>query len=194
MLTGVGAAQAADLVISNWDGYMAKDIAETFKAATGLEIEVVNHATNEETAGKLMASQGKGYDVVFVSSPFAEILNHQGSGRAARQGCHPEPREPLPRGLQSRLRSRQCLFGSLYLGHDRPLLSLRPGEDRAGQLDEPARAVRRHQGQDHDAGDRSLADGGGRTRQGLFGQRGGSGKDRRGQGSADPGEEDASRL
>jgi spermidine/putrescine transport system substrate-binding protein len=73
-----GTASAADLVISNWDGYMAKDIAETFKAATGLEIEVVNHATNEEVMGKLMASGGKGYDVVFVSSPFAEILNHQG--------------------------------------------------------------------------------------------------------------------
>ncbi|MDQ0321117.1 spermidine/putrescine transport system substrate-binding protein [Pararhizobium capsulatum DSM 1112] len=73
-----GTASSADLVISNWDGYMAKDIAETFKAATGLEIEVVNHATNEEVMGKLMAGQGKGYDVVFVSSPFAEILNHQG--------------------------------------------------------------------------------------------------------------------
>ncbi|MCB1445408.1 MAG: spermidine/putrescine ABC transporter substrate-binding protein [Rhizobiaceae bacterium] len=57
---------------------MAKDIAETFKAATGLEIEVVNHATNEEVMGKLMASGGKGYDIVFVSSPFAEILNGQG--------------------------------------------------------------------------------------------------------------------
>ncbi len=71
-------ALSADLVISNWDGYMAKDIAESFKAATGLEIEVVNHATNEEIMGKLMASGGKGYDVVFVSSPFAEILNGQG--------------------------------------------------------------------------------------------------------------------
>jgi spermidine/putrescine transport system substrate-binding protein len=71
-------ALSADLVISNWDGYMAKDIADSFKAATGLEIEVVNHATNEEIMGKLMASGGKGYDVVFVSSPFAEILNGQG--------------------------------------------------------------------------------------------------------------------
>lgn len=79
VITGAaGAASAADLVISNWDGYMAKDIAETFKAATGLEIEVVNHATNEEIMGKLMASGGKGYDIVFVSSPFAEILNKQG--------------------------------------------------------------------------------------------------------------------
>ena len=66
-----GTASAADLVISNWDGYMAKDIAESFKAATGLEIEVVNHATNEEIMGKLMASGGKGYDIVFVSSDVA---------------------------------------------------------------------------------------------------------------------------
>ena len=73
-----GTAQAADLVISNWDGYMAKDVAESFKKETGLEIEVVNHATNEEIMGKLMASGGKGYDLVFVSSPFAEVLNHQG--------------------------------------------------------------------------------------------------------------------
>lgn len=69
-------AEAADLVISNWTGYMAPDIAERFKAATGLEIEVVNHATNEEIMGKLVAGKGKGYDVVFVSSPFAEILHN----------------------------------------------------------------------------------------------------------------------
>lgn len=73
-----GTALSADLVISNWDGYMAKDIAESFKDATGLEIEVVNHATNEEIMGKIMAGQGKGYDVVFVSAPFAEVLNAQG--------------------------------------------------------------------------------------------------------------------
>ncbi|MDM9624081.1 spermidine/putrescine ABC transporter substrate-binding protein [Rhizobium sp. S96] len=78
ILGSVNVAGAADLVISNWDGYMAKDVAQSFKAATGLEIEVVNHATNEEIMGKLMAGKGKGYDVVFVSSPFAEILNGQG--------------------------------------------------------------------------------------------------------------------
>jgi spermidine/putrescine transport system substrate-binding protein len=71
-------AAAADLVISNWDGYMAPDIAETFKAATGIQIEVVNHATNEEIMGKLIASGGKGVDLVFVSSPFAEVLHKAG--------------------------------------------------------------------------------------------------------------------
>ncbi len=71
-------AHAADLVVSNWDGYMAPDIVETFKAATGLEADVVVQATNEEIMGKLIASGGKGYDVAFVSSPFAEILQNLG--------------------------------------------------------------------------------------------------------------------
>ncbi|MCB1501556.1 MAG: spermidine/putrescine ABC transporter substrate-binding protein [Bauldia sp.] len=71
-------ALAADLVISNWDGYMAPDVMEQFNAATGHNGELVVHATNEEIMGKLVASGGKGYDVVFVSSPFAEVLHNLG--------------------------------------------------------------------------------------------------------------------
>jgi spermidine/putrescine transport system substrate-binding protein len=71
-------ASAANLVISNWDGYMAPDAMDAFKTATGNTGEVVKHATNEEIMGKLVASGGKGYDVVFVSSPFAEVLNKLG--------------------------------------------------------------------------------------------------------------------
>ncbi len=68
----------ADLVVSNWDGYMAPDAMDAFKAATGISGEVVKHATNEEIMGKLIASGGKGYDIVFVSSPFAEVLHNLG--------------------------------------------------------------------------------------------------------------------
>jgi spermidine/putrescine transport system substrate-binding protein len=80
MLAGLGIAPAAaaDLVISNWDGYMAPDAIDAFKAATGVDAELVVHATNEEIMGKLVASGGKGYDVVFVSSPFAEVLHNLG--------------------------------------------------------------------------------------------------------------------
>ncbi|MEM7224514.1 MAG: spermidine/putrescine ABC transporter substrate-binding protein [Pseudomonadota bacterium] len=63
------------IVISNWDGYMPADMAERFKAATGIDMEVALHATNEEIMGKVVAGGGKGYDVLFVSSPFAEALN-----------------------------------------------------------------------------------------------------------------------
>lgn len=71
-------AAAQNLVISNWDGYMAPDAMEALKAATGVSGEVVVHATNEEIMGKLVAAKGKGYDVVFVSSPFAEVLHKMG--------------------------------------------------------------------------------------------------------------------
>ena len=77
-LTFAAPAAAQNLVISNWDGYMAPDAMDAFKAATGASGELVVHATNEEIMGKLIASGGKGYDVVFVSSPFAEVLNNLG--------------------------------------------------------------------------------------------------------------------
>ena len=66
------------LVISNWDGYMPAELPAQFKAATGVDAEVSFHATNEEIMGKVVASGGKGYDVLFVSSPFAEALNALG--------------------------------------------------------------------------------------------------------------------
>jgi spermidine/putrescine transport system substrate-binding protein len=71
-----GAARAETLVISNWDGYMPADMAEKFKAATGIDLEISVHATNEEIMGKVTASGGEGYDVLFVSSPFAEALHN----------------------------------------------------------------------------------------------------------------------
>ena len=69
---------AEDLVVSNWDGYMAPDAVDSFNTASGNSAELVLHGTNEEIMGKLIASKGKGYDVVFVSSPFAEVLNNLG--------------------------------------------------------------------------------------------------------------------
>lgn len=79
LLLAIGLAQAADkIVISNWDGYMPKDLPEKFKAETGIEVEVAVHATNEEIMGKVVASKGEGYDVLFVSSPFAEALSKLG--------------------------------------------------------------------------------------------------------------------
>ncbi len=77
MLPGT-TATAQTLTISNWDGYMAPDTLQTFTAQTGIAAELVLHGTNEEIMGKLIASGGAGYDLVFVSSPFAEILHNLG--------------------------------------------------------------------------------------------------------------------
>jgi len=71
-----GAAHADKIVISNWDGYMPPDLLEKFTAETGIEAELSVHATNEEIMGKVVAGGGKGYDVLFVSSPFAEALHN----------------------------------------------------------------------------------------------------------------------
>ena len=57
---------------------MPPDLLEPFKAATGIEAEVAVHATNEEIMGKVTASGGQGFDVLFVSSPFAEALHKLG--------------------------------------------------------------------------------------------------------------------
>jgi spermidine/putrescine transport system substrate-binding protein len=77
-LGGGASAWADKIVISNWDGYMPKDLLENFTKETGIEAEMAVHATNEEIMGKLMAAQGKGFDVVFVSSPFVEALHNLG--------------------------------------------------------------------------------------------------------------------
>jgi spermidine/putrescine transport system substrate-binding protein len=78
-LAVLGAPTLAEpLTVSNWDGYMAADAIDNFNAETGNQAELVLHATNEEIMGKLIASKGVGYDVVFVSSPFAEVLNNLG--------------------------------------------------------------------------------------------------------------------
>jgi len=68
----------AKIVISNWDGYMPKDLLENFTKETGIQAELSVHATNEEIMGKVTAGGGKGYDVLFVSSPFVEALAQQG--------------------------------------------------------------------------------------------------------------------
>ncbi len=89
---GMGASVAlaeGKIVISNWDGYMPKDLPEKFKAATGIEVEVSLHATNEEIMGKVVAGKGKGYDVLFVSSPFAEALNKLGLSAKVDHGQIP---------------------------------------------------------------------------------------------------------
>lgn len=94
-------AQAAEkLVISNWDGYMPKDLLDRFKADTGIEAELSVHATNEEIMGKVTASGGKGYDVLFVSSPFAEALNKLGLAAEIDHGKIQNIKNLYPEAMQ----------------------------------------------------------------------------------------------
>lgn len=72
------ATAAGKLVISNWDAYMPGDLLENFTNETGIEAELTLHATNEEIMAKVIVSGGKGLDVIFVTSPFVEVLDKLG--------------------------------------------------------------------------------------------------------------------
>lgn len=78
LLVSAGPLCAETLVVANWDGYMPPDLLENFAKEKGVEVEFAPHATNEEVMGKFLANQGQGYDVVFLSSPFAQALDKLG--------------------------------------------------------------------------------------------------------------------
>jgi spermidine/putrescine transport system substrate-binding protein len=66
------------LVISNWDLYMPDNLIPDFEAATGVDVELALHTTNEDIMGKITAQDGEGFDLVFVSGPFVNSLVAQG--------------------------------------------------------------------------------------------------------------------
>ncbi len=80
---------AEKIVISSWDGYMAENLLENFTNETGIEAELVLHATNKEIISKVTASGGKGFDVIFVSGPFAEALAKLGLSASLDHGQIP---------------------------------------------------------------------------------------------------------
>ena len=74
------------IVVSNWDLYFPEDLIANFTDETGVEVEWSKHTTNEDIVGKLDASNGGGFDIVFVSAPFAEGLNNRGWAEALDHG------------------------------------------------------------------------------------------------------------
>jgi spermidine/putrescine transport system substrate-binding protein len=66
------------IVVSNWDAYMPENLIPDFEAATGAQVELAIHTTNEDIMGKISAQGGGGFDVVFVSGQFAQALVQQG--------------------------------------------------------------------------------------------------------------------
>jgi spermidine/putrescine transport system substrate-binding protein len=96
-----GAASAQEkIVISNWDAYMPPDLLANFTKETGIQAEVSVHATNEEIMGKVTASGGKGYDVLFVSSPFAEALHKLGLAAELDHAKIPNLKNFYPEAMQ----------------------------------------------------------------------------------------------
>lgn len=69
---------AQSLVISNWDAYTPEGLVPGFTDEFGTEVDLATHATNEEIVGKLLQSDGEGFDIAFVSSQFADQLDDAG--------------------------------------------------------------------------------------------------------------------
>lgn len=66
------------LTISNWDAYTPEDLIPSFTEATGADVTLTTHATNEEIVAKLLQSGGEGFDIAFVSAQFAQQLDDAG--------------------------------------------------------------------------------------------------------------------
>jgi spermidine/putrescine transport system substrate-binding protein len=76
--TATARPSAVTLTISNWDAYTPENLIPSFTKATGIKVKLAKHTTNEDIMGKLEAQNGGGYDIVFVSGPFAESLKKRG--------------------------------------------------------------------------------------------------------------------
>jgi spermidine/putrescine transport system substrate-binding protein len=73
-----GQELGGSIVVSNWDAYMPEDLIPSFEEATGVDVELALHTTNEDIMGKISAQNGGGFDVVFVSGQFVQPLVDQG--------------------------------------------------------------------------------------------------------------------
>lgn len=91
-----GTARGGTLVISNWDKYMPENLIPDFEKKTGIKVKLAKHATNEDVMGKLEAANGGGYDLVFVSAPFAESLARRGWAAEIDQAKIPNLRNLYP--------------------------------------------------------------------------------------------------
>ncbi len=102
LLVSLAAGAQADgkIVISNWDGYMPAELLANFTKETGIEAEMTVHATNEEIMGKVVASGGKGYDVLFVSGQFAEALHKLGLAADLDHGNLPNLSNLYPEAME----------------------------------------------------------------------------------------------
>ncbi len=71
-------ADAKELNILTWDGYIPEDILAEFQDSTGIHVNLSNFNTNEEMLSKLEATNGGQYDVVIGSDYIIDIARNKG--------------------------------------------------------------------------------------------------------------------
>lgn len=78
MLAMAVSAKADTITVLAYASQTPPDLAEQFEKKTGHKMELVTAASTEEILGRIMASNGAGYDVVLISSNGAEPLIKMG--------------------------------------------------------------------------------------------------------------------
>ena len=71
-------ADAKELNILTWDGYIPEDILAEFQDSTEIHVNLSNFNTNEEMLSKLEATNGGQYDVVIGSDYIIDIARNKG--------------------------------------------------------------------------------------------------------------------
>lgn len=64
---GSGGGSSKTLNLFTWEGYISQDVINKFTDETGITVNFINFATNEEMIAKLQASSGGEYDVILAS-------------------------------------------------------------------------------------------------------------------------------
>lgn len=65
------------IYLFNWSDYLPEEILNDFEAETGIKVVADYYSSNEEMYAKIKAGS-TGYDVIFPSTDFAEIMLNQG--------------------------------------------------------------------------------------------------------------------
>lgn len=77
ILASCGKSSGERLYLFNWSDYLPEEILRDFEAETGIRIIADYYSSNEEMYAKITAGSS-GYDIVFPSTDFAEIMMRQG--------------------------------------------------------------------------------------------------------------------
>ena len=66
------------VTVTNWADYMPANIGKIVKRETGADVEITNHATNEEMVAKVTGGGGGDLDVIFGSQPYLQAFAEEG--------------------------------------------------------------------------------------------------------------------
>lgn len=74
----VALAAEKQVVVYNWTEFIPQDVLQDFEKETGVKVVYSIFESNESMFAKVKMLQGKGYDVIFPSSYFVDLMRKEG--------------------------------------------------------------------------------------------------------------------